>query len=56
MTKEWNLPQPLTGAERQIDTKFSAPDALLRGPGLRMVFKAALNKGADIVVQKTADR
>lgn len=52
MTKEWNLPQPSPGAEWQIDTKFSTADPPLRDPELRTVFKAALDNGADGVVQR----
>jgi len=43
--KEWDLPQPLSGAEWQPDAKFSAADELLRNPDLNAVFKEALEKG-----------
>jgi hypothetical protein len=50
--KEWDLPKPLPGAEWQLDTKFNVADELLRDPKLKTVLKAALENGAEIVVQK----
>ena len=44
--KEWDLPVPLPGAERQLDAKFSPADELLSNPDLKAVFKEALDKGA----------
>jgi hypothetical protein len=35
VTKEWNLPKPLPGAEWQLDTKFNVTDELLRDPELK---------------------
>jgi len=52
VTKEWNLPQPLPGAEWQIDTKFGAADPLLQDTELRTVFMPALDNGAEGVVQR----
>jgi hypothetical protein len=50
--KEWDMPKPLPGAEWQLDTKFNVADALLRDPELKTVLKAALENGAEIVVEK----
>lgn len=50
--KEWDLPKPLPGAEWQLDAKFNAADELLRDPELKAVLKAALEKGAEVVIQK----
>jgi hypothetical protein len=50
--KEWDLPMPLPGAEWQLDTKFNVADELLRDPGLKSVLKAALEKGAEVVIRK----
>ena len=52
VTKEWNLPKPLPGAEWQLDTKFNLADELLRDPDLKTVVKAALEKGAKVVIQR----
>ena|SRR6266478_3606299 len=43
--REWDLPTPVPGAEWQIDQKFNAAEELLRNPKLKVVFKAALEKG-----------
>jgi hypothetical protein len=50
--KEWDLPKPVPGAERQLDAKFNVADELLRDPELKRVLKAALEKGAEVVIQK----
>jgi hypothetical protein len=47
--KEWNLPKALPGAEWQLDKSFNLADELLRYPELKSVFKAAREKGAEIV-------
>jgi hypothetical protein len=52
VTKEWNVPKPLPGAEWQLDTKFNLADELLRDPDLKTVVKAALEKGAEVVIQR----
>src|SRR6201997_1125295 len=52
VTKEWNLPKPLPGAEWQLDSKFKLADELLRDPDLKTVVKAALEKGAEVVIQR----
>ena len=52
VTKEWNMPKPLPGAEWQLDTKFKLADELLRDPDLKTVVKAALEKGAEVVIQR----
>jgi hypothetical protein len=43
--KEWDLPKPGPGAEWGLDSKFDAAQELLRDPGLKVVFKAAIDKG-----------
>jgi hypothetical protein len=52
VTKEWNVPKPLPGAEWQLDAKFNAAEELLRDPALKIVIAAALQKGAELVSQK----
>ena len=52
VAKEWNMPKPVPGAEWQLDTKFKLADELLRDPDLKTVVKAALEKGAEVVIQK----
>ena len=46
---EWDLPKPVPGAEWQLDKTFNLAEELLRDPELKTVFKAALEKGAEIV-------
>ncbi|MBR1279243.1 hypothetical protein [Bradyrhizobium sp. AUGA SZCCT0283] len=53
--KEWDLPQPLPGAEWQPDARFSAADELLSNPDLKTVFKEALEKGAALYSGPTSD-
>jgi hypothetical protein len=50
--KEWDLPTPVPGAEWRIDGKFSAADDLLRDPELKTVFKAALEKGVEVITRR----
>jgi hypothetical protein len=50
--KEENIPNPLPGAEWQLDTKFNWADELLRDPDLETVVKVALEKGAEVVIQR----
>ena len=50
--KEWDLPTPLSGAEWQIDQNFSVADELLKHPDLKIVFKAALEKGVEIITRR----
>ena len=42
VTKKWDLPKPLPGAEWQLDSKFDMAQELLHDPNLKKVFKAAL--------------
>ena len=49
--KEWDLPPPLPGAEWTLDAKFSVGDELLANPDLKDVFKAALEKGAEVITR-----
>jgi len=53
VTKDWDMPKPVAGAEWQLDTKFNVADELLRDPELKTVILAALEKGAELVVQKS---
>jgi hypothetical protein len=55
VTKEWNVPPALPGAEWQRNATFNAAEEILRDPDLKTVFKAALDKGAE-VVQKDIER
>jgi hypothetical protein len=45
------LPDPLPGSKWLEDTSFNAADELLRDPGLKAVFKAALESGCEIVTR-----
>ena len=47
--KEWDLPVPLPSDEWQLDASFNAGDEILRDPELATVYKAALEKGAELV-------
>jgi hypothetical protein len=55
VTKEWDLPTPLSGAEWQLDSKFGAAEELLQDPELKTVFKAALERGADVVIRRKSN-
>jgi hypothetical protein len=50
--KEWDLPDPLPGAEWQQDVKFNAAEEVFANPDLRDVFREAIAKGAALIVQK----
>ena len=54
VTRDWDLPEPLPGAEWQIDAEFSPTDELLRDPELKQVFKSAIEKGAELVIRRKA--
>ncbi len=54
VTKEWDLPKPLPGAEWQLDSKFRLADELLDNPDLKTVFKEALEKGAALYSPRTS--
>src|SRR3989442_1305320 len=47
--KKWDLPNPMPGAEWQLDKTSDLADELLRDPELKTVIKAALEKGSEIV-------
>ena len=49
--REWDMPTPLPGAEWQLDSKFNAADELLHDPALEAAFRAALEKGAEVVIE-----
>jgi hypothetical protein len=55
VTREWDLPEPLPGAEWQIDAKFSPTDELLHDPELKQVFKVAIERGAELVLRRKRD-
>jgi hypothetical protein len=46
---EWNLPEPVSGGEWALDSKFNAAQEILRDPSLKEVFRAAINKGVKVV-------
>ena len=50
VSKEWDLPKPLPGAEWQVDKTFNLAEVLLRDPE-KTVLKAVLEKGAEIVIK-----
>jgi len=50
--KEWDLPDPLPGAEWQQEVKFNPAEEVLANPDLRDVFKEVLATGAALIVQK----
>ena len=50
--KEWDLPDPLPGAEWQQDVKFNPAEEVLANPGLRDVFRKVTATGAALIVQK----
>jgi hypothetical protein len=45
------LPVPRPGSAWREDPSFSAADELLRDPGLKAVFEAALESGCEIVTR-----
>jgi hypothetical protein len=49
---EWDLPEPMAGAEWAADNTFNAAEELLRDPTLKDAFKAAIDNGSAVVVQK----
>jgi hypothetical protein len=50
---EWDLPKPGAGAEWAIDNTFNAAEELLQDPTLKNAFKAAVDNGSAILIQKT---
>jgi hypothetical protein len=46
---EWNLPEPVSGGEWALDSKFNAAQEILRDPSLKHVFRATINKGVKVV-------
>ncbi len=49
VSKEWDLPKALPGAEWQLDKTFNLADELLRHPELKSLLEEALQKGSAIV-------
>jgi hypothetical protein len=47
-----SLPQPNDGMEWQTAPSFNVADELLKEPGLKDVFKAAIEKGYALVVRQ----
>ena len=45
-----NLPEPVAGAEWQIDSQFSAADEILRDPSIRDIFQAVIANGVKVVM------
>jgi hypothetical protein len=54
VTKEWDLPKPLPGAEWQLDSKFNMAEELLDNPDLKVVFEQALERGAALYSPPTS--
>ena len=52
---EWDLPEPIPGAEWGLDSKFNAAQEILRDPAMKDVFKTAIVKGIKIVETPAAD-
>lgn len=50
--REWDLPLPLPGAQWQLDSKCNTAEELLRDPDLKVAFKVAIEKGAEIDIQR----
>jgi hypothetical protein len=53
LLKEWDLPQPLPGAEWVRDSKFNAAEELLADPSLNDAYRVAIDKG--IFVERSKD-
>ena len=51
---EWDLPEPIPGANWAADKTFKAAEEVLRDPTLKDVFKSAINNGVVIVTRKSA--
>src|SRR5437762_609734 len=51
--KEWDLPDPLPGAEWQQDVKFNPAEEVFSNPDLQDVFREAIAKGVAVIVQET---
>jgi len=45
------LPEPIAGAEWQIDSKFNASEEILRDPTIKVAFKAAIANGVEMVLK-----
>ena len=45
-----NLPEPVAGAEWQIDSQFSAADEILRDPSIKDIFQAVIANGVKVVM------
>jgi hypothetical protein len=43
------LPEPIAGAEWQIDSKFNVSEEILRDPTIKAAFKAAIANGVEVV-------
>jgi hypothetical protein len=44
------LPEPVAGAEWQIDSQFSAADEILRDPSIKDIFQAVIANGVKVVM------
>ena len=49
---EWNMPKPLPGCGMATRHEIQCGRELLRDPEFKTVVKAALEKGAELVIQK----
>lgn len=45
-----NLPEPVAGAEWQINSQFSAADEILRDPSIKDIFQAVIANGVKVVM------
>jgi hypothetical protein len=50
------LPRPDKGKEWQKIDSFSAAEEVLNDPGLKSVFKTAIDKGCAVVAAKASDK
>jgi len=46
-----HLPEPIAGAEWQIDSKFNVSEEILRDPTIKAAFKAAIANGVEMVLK-----
>ena len=44
-----NLPEPITGAEWQIDPQFNPAEEILRDPTIKTVLRAAIANGVKVI-------
>jgi hypothetical protein len=52
VTSAWNVPEPTTGAEWQIDEAFNAAEELQRNPTFKAVFNSAIDNGLAVIASE----